>query len=142
MHSGNTNATKAFATQYTSLVLILLTFVLGAFSAPPAASPSSPTIALERPLHTFGALEYRDLFAGGRINTSQLDPLLIVLRNHDLEVGLKVTVAPGRISTGIEQVKLLREFLLSEGIPDGAYLLEVEESHIEGLGVRFLTEEG
>jgi len=136
MQSTNDNSTKAFATQYTSLILILLTFVLGAFSAP-SSSGASSQLTPDSPLSAFGSLHYTNLFEHQGLDS--LEPLLLVLRSHDVRV--RLTLQADNLGSGLEQLKLLRDYLLSEGIPDEAYKLEVKEGGKKGVDVQFLTEE-
>lgn len=135
MQSPNEDATKAFATQYTSLILILLTFVLGAFSAP--ATQSEGKLTPQKPLPAFGSLHYKDILEHHDLDA--LEPLLLVLRSHDVKVRLILHVR--ELREGLEQLRHLREYLLFQGIPDDAVKFEVKKEEEKGIDVQFLTEE-
>lgn len=107
-----------FALQYTSLILIVLSFTIGTLVKPQmfekqiesipsvlpetlrqsAASDLLPAASagLEKPQPLIGAIEYQDLFAGqgAQLAEDKLIALAQVLKEHDLVLDLSIFTAP------------------------------------------------
>ncbi len=134
------SAMRAFSAQYLSVVLIILTFIIGVFSghhiqAAKVQQPQSQTKpeivspAIPVPERNFGSMNWGSLFAPGsaEFDAESLRPLTQVLRSHDIL--LRVTVAADeseRIEIGLARSSTLLRYFLAQGIP--AHALEIVAS--------------
>ena len=134
---------RAYIVQYVSLMLILLTFVIGCFAArPPAASkpvePSKPEVREEEPVAAreflTSQLELGTLFTGDTIDPDKLAALGQFLSNHDIDADLEIH-APSLL-LGIAESRLLAERLTADGIPPDIYRISIALSDSPGLLAR------
>lgn len=84
--------------QYASLILIMLTFIIGSFTkpyeggatqiTPPDPSQSNKMAQLRR----FGDLQYSDMFknSDAELNQDNIDALQFILSNHDVNAEISV----------------------------------------------------
>ena len=137
------SAMRAFSTQFLSVVLIILTFIIGVFSshhvkqakhAVPVAAIKSNTLtpAIEVPERSFGSMNWGSLFSdqSAVLDSELLEPLSQVLRSHDIL--LRVTVAedsPASIELALARSSSLLRYFLAQGIPPAA--LEIVTSEEE-----------
>lgn len=109
---------QAYYYQYTSLILIILTFVIGAFLIGPQEAPEIITgnmpIVVESPS---GVLEYTDLFEGGEINQDTLSALTAVLLSHDLRADIRVYADAFQEEKNIGESLVLFKKLVTAGVP-------------------------
>ena len=136
---------KAFALQYIAIILIVLTFVIGAFArqkseqvaaqvttqvdtteAQDKLAPKS-TNPVPKPL---GSLELSDAFVG---ETSDLNPdalrgVVAFLKYHDTRI--RVEIPQGRLeySLAVSRSIALYKFLLAEGVPAQAAMIYATSS--------------
>lgn len=139
---------KAFYTQYVAVLLIILTFTIGAFrrtltplsEAGAAAlnttqSQESTVVPVWHPRETVGSMVLVDLFSpDGAVNSSspQLAAIANVLYNHDLNIRATYQVSrlefdsdSASLKRAFQRLGSLRTFLRNVGIPDEAMMLVV-----------------
>ncbi len=122
--------------QYTSLMLLLLTFLVVSFSKyrpsvdvaePPLRRVIGPElpVGIKEPV-VIGQYEYQDIFDSetGELNTEPLSALAQVIRSHD--IGAKVFVRYGGADRESAQVRIgrmvsLARWLEALNVPMGAY---------------------
>lgn len=141
---------RAFFTQYVSLILIVLTFIMGAFArqgleeAKIESGSQSPakTAAEDAPAWLVSRHHYRDLFSGGDINIEKASALAELLRNHDLNAEIEVIEQPS-LGLALRRSTGLLRYLLQENVPMhavsvavrpaawGAQLLDSEEELVQ-----------
>lgn len=108
-------SSNAFSAQYTALILILLTFVIGAFhldnSSKPQVHATIEQLKSKIPLP--------GLFStNSELRLHSLDPLVFVLKNHDLKAKIKIpSVNPNSIQSAIS----IFEYLEAGGIPPASF---------------------
>jgi hypothetical protein len=126
---------KAFYTQYVAVLLIILTFTIGAFRRSLPSQEVSAIPPLWTPRAVVGAISIEDLFtAEGSVNEQnpRVRAVAEVLKNHDLL--MRATYLVPRLEFDRESVSLkralrrleaLREYLRSQSVPDAASILLV-----------------
>jgi|688.fasta_scaffold438935_1 hypothetical protein len=145
---------KAFYTQYTAVLLIILTFTIGAFQRTIQAELSINSIPVWAPRATVGSLEISGVFTSeGELDPSapQLNAIAEVLTQHDLNVRVVMSVADlglREYSTSLRRAGIrlekLRKFFLSRGVPESALVLatRLNESNVDTIRVEFIEAEG
>lgn len=142
---------RAFAVQYTSLVLILLTFTIGAFGAParpepaeppeaPAEIPGGTVMARMRPL---GGLRMNSLFERDtvEVNPDAADALAGVLSNHDVKVTITIYHLAREVNFGVARASSLAQALAARGIPVSAAEIFAAEGDSDAVEVTFGKED-
>lgn len=145
---------KAFYTQYTAVLLIILTFTIGAFQRTIHAElPMNPP-PVWAPRATVGSLEVSGIFtsAGGiDPHAPQLSAIAEVLTQHDLNIRVVMSVTDLGLqenSSSLRRARLrlgaLRKFFLSHGVPESAVILatRLDESNAETVRIEFIEAEG
>ena len=123
-------AQDAYTLQYVSLLMIILTFVVGALLRPPAPPPpKSPFARWEKP-QKVGELTLSGLFTDphGAFDRSRVAGIVELLRCHDIDaeislypradVGDRANEVLGR---GLAQAVSLSRYIESLGIPPGTF---------------------
>jgi hypothetical protein len=141
-------AGRSFSTQYLSLILIILTFIIGIFSSnhlqkqrltlPMEAS----RVALDSLPDTHSALEFNDLFGPGtaELREEKLTAVVSLLRAHDLDAEFLVRADEGmasREALALARVTTFLRALLAEGVPLHALSVVATEA-TDGPQVRML----
>ena len=112
---------QSFALQYTSLILILLTCIVGSFIRPQLPEPS-----IEKEIATvaFGTVEYKAFFKAGSDSIEQgaFEALVAILSSHDVHMKI-ATSGDINAERPIEQalsrsVALQRAFIRAEISPE------------------------
>jgi hypothetical protein len=119
---------KAFYTQYVAVLLIMLTFTIGAFqraSQAPAVGPREASSIQE--VGPIGDLVISDLFGvDGSVprDNQKLVALASVLRNHDVVLTLSLSVPrlsfeadSSSVRRALRRIHALEQFFISEAIP-------------------------
>lgn len=134
-------AEQAFSLQYTALILIILTFVIGAFVRPHhAPAPelyTSPHVPLEQPVsHNAGTISYSDLFfpRSSRLNPAASGAILQFLSNHDVEAEIDVfgAITPDEhddqtaLNLSLARSAELLKLLTEGGVPPAAVRIYAE----------------
>lgn len=119
---------KIFVTQYTAVLMIILTFVVGAFSRPqqkvqpPVAlhSGNGSLPAIEGPLppalaKPIGTIVIANAFEqkSNNIDASQLEGVVAALRSHDIGVRFSITVAASQIEREPAEAALVARLVSS-----------------------------
>jgi hypothetical protein len=138
--------TRAYSTQYVSLMFIVLTFVIGSFVTDRVQSePETPRIitAKESDMQTnkanparapvqaaaIGKMSYHDLFAHGEstLNPDVAGALLTFMRSHDLRARFEISADPidgsgatAGLENAVARAVTLSQFFEGKGIPFGA----------------------
>ena len=139
--SSVTNSQQLFTTQYTAVLLIILTFVVGAFARPKpgvtlelprgAGSIEKPIVETpSRPEKEIGKLKIADAFSSetNALRTEQFSGVVLALKSHD--IGVKLIIREQLAGEGEAQARLLSRivstyrWLESLGIPSGTYQVE------------------
>ena len=124
----NPAETRSFAFQYVSLILIILTFVIGAFAREKLAvsqttKEDNPVTDLEQAgsydwLH--GKLLIKDLFrpeaSAFSINIPAAAALAAVLKSHDLGAEIDVSMT-GDYAAAVRQSAALYRYFIDQGVP-------------------------
>lgn len=133
-------AARPFSLQYTALILIILTFVVGAFSEPETSKTEA--IMFPQPARAEKAVapaaiarvEYDDLFSldsDEQLNDGVLAALLTLLRSHDLRATIEIfspQAAPGDgpinpFGKSLARSVTLFRALVDSGVPAGAVIV-------------------
>lgn len=143
---------QAFATQYTALILMILTFVIGAFASermsgsreqgtPSTSLPPPPTTAMisapqnpELTTVVFDRLFTEDY----HVNAEALAAVRSILQQHDVDAEFVLPLTIGgslglptdddaAVRHALMRAGALRDSLVREGIPDGAVTVWLEE---------------
>lgn len=141
-------AGRSFSTQYLSLILIILTFIIGIFSSHHlqqqrlALPVEVPNGALDSFPPTHAALEFNDLFESGsaELRGARLSAIVSLLRAHDLDAEFIVRADEGmasREALALARVSTLLRALTAEGVPLRA-LSVVATEEVEGPQVEML----
>ena len=146
---------KAFYTQYVAVLLIILTFTIGAFrrTLPDGLSATAPTVVWA-PRAVVGSLSIAELFRpDGAVNPGhpQLAAIREVLQQHDLT--LKATYLVPRLQFDHETTSLrrafrrlesLRGYLRDSGVPEEAAILLLQRSDkaFDSVDIHFIDSGG
>ncbi len=105
-------AACAFSTQYLSVVLIVLSFTIGAFLRGPAKLPE-PVAVAPQPLAAAMDADYTDLFEAdsAELNEEKVRALAEVLQNHDLQA--EISIYPVREAEKPMELAVARAVALS-----------------------------
>lgn len=132
---------RAFYTQYVAVLLIVLTFTVGAFQRTHAAVASPPALRRAPLAAPIGTLSVEGVFTESgtvRSESSQLAAVAQLLRSHD--VNAQVTILVERIDFDSEasffarmvrQVEGIREFFQTHGVPAAAVQVQVVAETVE-----------
>ncbi|RMG42261.1 MAG: hypothetical protein D6719_06875 [Candidatus Dadabacteria bacterium] len=138
-----------FSLQYTSLILIILTFVIGAFAGEKIGANIKPTAKnggnkqkVEVPI---GTVEYNDLFPEkeSRLNHAEAGAITEVLLNHDLSATIIISSPPesGGIELSLARSITLYRMLVKAKVPASALnILATEERNLPQARVAFYYE--
>lgn len=138
------SAGRAYLIQYISLILMILTFVVGIFgassiqkkqqemeSAPP---PPQQIVSLPRPAPiAISDLSYADVFVHGssKVNSQELEALTQLLQAHDLKARIELYAAAetssalSDLSLALTRSKQTYQQFRNAGVPAEALHLEV-----------------
>lgn len=145
---------KAFYTQYTAVLLIILTFTIGAFQRTIQAELPIYPSPVWAPRATVGSIEISRVFTSeGGINNDapQLHAIAEVLTQHDLNVRVIMSVTDLGLTTGSTtlrrariRLESLRKFFLAKGVPESAFVFatRLNESAADSIRVEFIEAEG
>ena len=149
-------ATQSFSMQYLSLILIILTFIIGVFASHHAqkqkylqrlgSSEASTSSVPKLPrIETFGSMQLPDAFAENTaiLNVEAMEGLSQVLKSHDIRIQAEVaderSASP---SLAIARSATLSRFFLGRGVPSEALeIVAVEGIRPWQVEVRFSTGE-
>jgi hypothetical protein len=126
-----------FFVQYTTLILIILTFVLGSFIRPQASEkqPDTPIITAvesEKGLE-LTTIKYESLFgADNKINSDNLAALESLLLSHDIDAEITVfgdqdSAGQGRFAVSLARSIALYRYLRGRAIPASALRVTARE---------------
>lgn len=122
-------AQDAYNIQYVSLLMIILTFVVGAMLRPQAPPPPKSPFESWAAEHSLGSLTLTGLFLepDGRFEESRLAGLVEVLKCHDIDADISVyprldvaDQSENELTRGLAQSVTLARYLEGQGIPAGA----------------------
>lgn len=118
----------SFTVQYTALILIILSFLIGAFIRPEADS-LKPTktekeiteVVAKKKVASITDISFKDLFNKGsnQLDQNQLTGLIQLLLSHDLRAEL--TIYGTSTELILSRITKLEEFLSQAGLPLVAY---------------------
>ncbi len=160
----SSSGVKAFAVQYISIILIILTFIVGAFSSRIGASagnnPDKVILAAEPVLNhgpgpVVGEFNIAQIFSPGlaKVDETKTHGLSEFLLNHDLQAQVQVT-SDSAESIGLEATNqnmglalarsvALYRHLLTRGVPANALEIWAGLGQSEdGIAVRIRQEQG
>ncbi|MCO6430371.1 MAG: hypothetical protein J5J00_05870 [Deltaproteobacteria bacterium] len=147
----NSFAPDAFSLQYTSLILTILAFILGAFASNAvkhtAPLPQSPTgissrlVSFSAPvLEELSTFNYNDLFiANGSLDAlgDSAAALLSILKSHDLRlkgelgVGESEPISGELLERSMRRAAMLQEYLEEGGIPQHAVTIYAVDTRVK-----------
>ncbi|GEM_PF-3357497 len=121
-----------FWVQYTSLMLLILTFVLAVFFAPGAFVKTEQV--KPRIIPQLGSMEFSSIFedSGSQLNKEELDGFIFALSNHDLNS--EIYVYGDSIETALSRSVVLYKQLINSGVPSTAainYATVNEDSKVQ-----------
>lgn len=145
-------SSRAFTIQYTTLVLIVISFIVGAFSGRPATSveqPSTAAVAVASVVGLAGANPTREvegrtvsdsiriehLFkpASVDLDSAKAGALAAVLKSHDIDAEIDVladSMGEEDYRIALRQARALERFLRKERVPSSAFRVFVVESRV------------
>lgn len=116
---------EKFFIQYVSLILIIISVVVGTLYKPENFKKSQPLL-VQVPPKEFAHLSFDNIFEDGRVAIRQesMQGLLLALKNHDLDLEALVSVGNEVVRIGqskqdlatVRSIELTR-FFISQGIP-------------------------
>lgn len=129
---------RAFAVQYTAVILIVLTFFIGNLSEPSAASysyvdnsrelmPASPPVATLRNIRLFRG-------QSSHINKEALRMLVTVVQSHDVQLSFKISSQKHIRRLSLERARKLYQALKARDVNERDFSI----STIDG-GLRQVT---
>lgn len=145
--SGENAFAKTFSIEYTSLIVIILSFVVAAFNQVPEPKiVSAPhKLTTQQSMHSIGIYHLNNLFQNGSNNMSieaagQLNALIQVIKSHDVYVHAKLYNAYEEtedrdlaLGLALERAQMLRLYFKSIGIGDSLMRTSViDNNKIEG----------
>lgn len=142
---------RPFALQYTSLILIILSCVIGAFAAKPLQTADfSPATIIEKHLllpfpKKIGEISYGNLFAyeEAKVNAESADALVQFLKSHDLIAQVQIfrSISNGTQSLGVHRSTELFKYLTQRGVPPEALdIVASGKESEEQVKVRFIED--
>lgn len=142
---------QTFSVQYTALILIVLTFILGAFIRGPEIEYPTPSQELKPlgPLTPAGSLSYGSLFQpnSSMVARGELDALITFLSNHDIKLDLalflEAELPPTRaVELSLERSNVILRELIAAGIPPEALqVYAVEQTNVAQAEAVFVLEQ-
>jgi len=130
---------RAFYTQYVAVLLILLTFCIGAFQRASTAAPSvAPQPAAPKPVPQQIALadmHIPDPFSDAAAiapGHAQLKAVAMFVKSHDVHAALELSIdraklkaSPELIAEVAARAEALEDFLLRESVPPGSFSVTI-----------------
>lgn len=149
-------SSKPFALQYTSVILIVLTFTIGALFKPPA--PVSVPLKVEKPQikalelgPEIGKINYHKLFSeqSNELQIDKVAALSHVLKHHDINARISVYLnSEGKISESnafaisIARMLTLEQYFRKQALPEEAIsIAAVEEARDYQVAINFVRAE-
>ncbi|MFM1847924.1 MAG: hypothetical protein RL417_1398 [Pseudomonadota bacterium] len=142
-------ADRAFTLQYTTLILIIITFIVGAFGGqksepliredvPPAVEPprseeGSGVRAYRRVPSDIVKIEHLFRPASVELDPAKAAALVTILRSHDIDAEIEVvadSMGDDDYRMALRQARSLMRFLLDSGAPATAFQVLIVESRI------------
>jgi hypothetical protein len=139
-------ASRSSTIQYFSLIMIVLTFIVGSFARQKLEHSSAlQTLhsgqnrrrVIEEP-RLSSELVYSDLVKDGQVNQETAGALAELLKNHDLRMEIELSVSAGGQAAARSSSVLLR-YLLEQGVPPEAvevYAVSGRPGAYESAGAR------
>jgi hypothetical protein len=129
---------KAFYTQYTAVLLIVLTFTIGAFQRTLGEPQRVTDVLTWAPRAVIGSITVEDLFAyDGSLkgDSPSLAAVVSLLNTHDLVARVTYLSSEGSargdgssIKRTVRRLDVLRTFFLQHGVIPSAVLLQARSS--------------
>jgi hypothetical protein len=146
---------RAFYTQYVAVLLIVLTFTIGAFQrcseAPQAIEPQMTRQQIQQP-SPIGAIAILGAFTGdGSVisENERLAAVVKVLENHDLRASVTLSVPrldfderASSLRRALRRLEALEDFFSKRAIPPGAvrFMARPSTAATDEISVRFYNE--
>lgn len=153
MHASSTpvSITRAFQQQYIALILIILTFIIGAFASaklPKVVVPAVPPVIAEKIIITkqepsFANLDFSDLFTGLiQLNQDRAWALAQVLKSHDIKAKIEI-FSPDDLILGLAKNVKIGQFLSQNQVPAESFQIQVSAAtnQVAAVHVSFFKEE-
>lgn len=145
---------KAFYTQYVAVLLIVLTFTIGAYQRSSGVVEAGEKVLVSRGEHdlTIGDITITDAFtADGSVipGHERLEAVASVLENHDLTATMTLVVPrldfddqASSLRRAVRRLEALEELFERRAIPPGTvrFVARTGPGISEGLGVRFFKQ--
>ncbi|MBX7139245.1 MAG: hypothetical protein K1X83_14820 [Oligoflexia bacterium] len=128
---------RLFYLQYLSVILIILTMIVGSFAS--NAIQQQGTVLLSQKVPEGSApiagLAFDQLFiaGSGELRKENLTGLVQVLRSHDLDARVEVAAESGNFELGLARSIALQRFLSGAGIPLAALDVRTVENRAPNL---------
>jgi hypothetical protein len=125
------NRANSFATQYTGLILIVFTVIIGSLSAAQLDQQTEYQTSKKTP--PLARVSLPRLFEGGAINpdSEQLAVLKELLNHHDIRGQLILPFTEKSPTLGFKRIVALRTQTKQHGIPSSYLVLQLDEQHAE-----------
>ena len=112
---------RLFYMQYLSVILIILTMIVGSFASNAMRQQGAALLSQKVPAATapIAGLAFDQVFrpGSGEVSKDNLAGLIQVLRSHDLDARIEVGADPGSFELGLARSIALQRFLSAAGIP-------------------------
>ena len=146
---------RAFYTQYTALILIILTFVIGAFVKPARAALDiqDETPAARTPLEaaTIGEMKLKNLFLAesSDFDAAELTALETFLVNHDVSIEMEIfsnhdadQSADDRMGLTLARTIAVMRHLRASGIPaEALHVVASPQQSLQQVHIRFVRDQ-
>jgi len=125
--AGTLPAARAFQLQYISLIMIILTFIIGGFTrrhlpSISSASTTAPDRVVEvQPNWLHSTLQLNDLFIADTttLNLMRADAIVEFLSNHDIDCTVEIA-SPTDLRVAIQRAAELDDYFIRQGLPIGS----------------------
>jgi hypothetical protein len=142
---------KAFYTQYVAVLLILLTFCIGAYQRKSTAPPPIPQAEVASlPDVILQGMEIAGLFSGETLLSSEeprLAAVASILKSHDLNATVSLSIdrsvileSSARIKRAVARAESIERFLKTAGVKEEAFQIRLvfEGGDAEQVSVSFI----
>lgn len=130
LYQSNTNSfSKSFSIEYTAVILIVLGFIISAFTTQDTTSVQTPLNFSIPMSYEIGHYKIDQVFSAsnGALEKQKLIGLINFLKNHDVNAELNISIAGGRDNTALDHVKQalikateLHRYLIDQQLPASA----------------------
>ena len=127
---------QAFALQYTSLIIIVLCFIIGAFVRPASPQVETPVDTQRHAPKLLANVGFHDLFGShsAAVEQSEAGVLVTFASSHDVVLEIEVfgdrdlRDEDSRVALSVSRATSLQRFLIDSKLPPGALVIRASSS--------------